>query len=54
MTVRFFDWRPARERSGPPNKGMNLTSALPRFARWHGRRSQVMPGVRRTEGEGAR
>jgi hypothetical protein len=29
----------------PHNKGMNLTSALPRFARWHGRRSQVMPGV---------
>jgi hypothetical protein len=32
------------------NKGMNLTSALPRFARWHGRRSQVMPSVGRTEG----
>ena len=30
------------------NKGMNLTSALPRFARRHGRRSQVMPGVRRS------
>ena len=34
-----------RQRS---NKGMELTSALPRFARWHGRRSQLMPGVRRT------
>ena len=30
-----------------PNKGMNLTSALTRFARWHGQRSQVMPGVGR-------
>jgi len=30
---------------GPHNKGMNLTSALTRFARWHGQRSQVMPGV---------
>jgi hypothetical protein len=35
----------------PQNKGMNLTSALPRFARWHGRRSQVMPGVRPTSAE---
>ena len=37
-----------RSSGEPPNKGMKLTSALPRFARWHGRRSQLMPGVRRT------
>ena len=35
----------------PSNKGMKLTSALPRFARWHGRRSQLMPGVLWTLGE---
>ena len=27
----------------PPNKGMKLTGALPRFARWHGRRPQLIP-----------
>ncbi len=31
-----------------PNNGMELTSALPRFARRHGRRSQLMPSVLRT------
>jgi hypothetical protein len=30
-----------------PNKGMKLTGALPRSARRHGRRPQLIPGVRR-------
>ena len=40
MSYPGFGW--------PANEGMNLTSALPRSARWHGRRSQVMPRVRPT------
>ncbi len=53
-SAQWFSRPPSRnqqesdEAEKRPNKGMKLTSALPRFARWHGRRSQLMPGVRRT------
>ena len=34
------------------NKGMKLTGALPRSARRHGRRPQLIPGVLRTSRAG--